>query len=162
MKKNLLIICTILFTLNLTATAQVVVPVNGIPPVITPVTINAGPGDDNNPQVSGDRAVYASDFSIRYYNFATGIDAEIPRGLSARDLLSDISGSRIVFSRIISGVTTAVMVFDAATPAMPPIEIDAAPATTRLGSAIGGDTIAYIDFGLQANGELVKIGRAHV
>ena len=47
------------------------------------------------------------------------------------------------------------MVFDAATPAVQPIEIDPAPGTTRLGSAIGGNTIAYVDFGLEANGEIV-------
>ena len=47
------------------------------------------------------------------------------------------------------------MVFDAATPAVAPVEIDPAPGTTRFGAAIGGNTVAYIDFGLEANGELV-------
>jgi HYR domain len=74
---------------------------------------------------------------------------------SARDLLSDISGSKIVFSRIITLVGVAVMVFDAATPWVAPLEIDPALGTTRLGSAIGGDTVAYIDYGLEGNGELV-------
>jgi hypothetical protein len=47
-------------------------------------------------------------------------------------------------------------VFDAATPLIPPVEIDFAPAgTNRIGSAIGGNTVAYIDFGLHANGEVV-------
>ena len=156
MKKNLLVICTILFTLNLTAAAQVIiVPINGIPPTLTPVTINAGAGDQNDPHISGDWVAYSSDHSIRYYNFTTNTDAEIPLGNSARDLLSDISGSKIVFSRIIAGDRTAVMVFDAATPLVSPIEIDAAPATIRIGSAIGGNTVAYIDFGLETNGELV-------
>ena len=135
--------------------AQAVVPVNGAPPTLTPVTINAGPGDQNDPHISGDWVAYTSDLSIRYYSFATNTDAQIPMGTSARDLLSDISGSKIVFSRIISGVKTAVMVFDAATPTVQPIEIDPAPGTTRVGSAIGGNTIAYVDFGLEANGELV-------
>ena len=134
--------------------AQGVVPVNGTPPTLTPITVNASPGDQNDPHISGDWVAYSSELSIRYYNFVTGIDAQIPMGSSARDLLSDMSGSRIVFSRVIAGVTTAVMVFDAATGAAP-IEIDPVPVATRLGSAIGGDTVAYIDFGLHANGELV-------
>jgi hypothetical protein len=46
------------------------------------------------------------------------------------------------------------MVFDAATAATP-IEVDAVPNPNRFGAAIGGNTVAYIDFGLQANGELV-------
>jgi hypothetical protein len=137
------------------STPQVIVPVNGVTPTLVPVTINASAGDQNDPHISGDWLSYASDTSIRYYNFATNIDAQIPLGSSSRDLLSDVSGSRIVFSRIIMGVTTAVMVFDGATPAVLPIEIDAALAATRLGSAIGSNTVAYIDFGLHGNGELV-------
>jgi len=154
MKKNILIICTILFTMNLTAAAQVVVPVNGVTPTLTPVTINASAGDQNDPHISGDWVAYTSDFSIRYYQFSTAVDAQIPMGASARDLLSDISGSKVVFSRVISGVKTAVMVFDA-TAGGAPIELDPANATTRLGSAIGGPTVAYVDFGLEANGEIV-------
>ena len=137
------------------AAAQAVVPVNGTPPTLTPVTINNGAGDQNDPHVSGDWAAYSSELSIRYYNFITNTDAAIPMGASGRDLLSDISGSKIVFSRIVVDQGTSVMVFNAATPATPPIEIDAAPATTRVGSAIGGNTVAYIDFGLEAYGELV-------
>ncbi len=108
------------------------------------VTINASAGDQFDPHVSGDWAVYTSDLSIRYYRFSTGVDAAIPMGSSARDLLSDISGSRIVFSRTITGVKTAIMFFDAAI-GDAPIEIDPRATGTRLGSAIGGDTIAYID-----------------
>src|SRR5450759_4841610 len=78
----------------------VVVPVNGTPPTLISVTINNGAGDQTDPHVSGDWAAYASDLSIRYYNFATNIDAEIPMGSSLHDLLSDVSGSKIVFSRI--------------------------------------------------------------
>lgn len=134
---------------------QVIVPVNGAAPTLTPVTINNGAGDQNDPHISGDLVAYASDFSIRYYSFATNVDAQIPMGSSLRDLLSDVSGTKIVFSRVISNVKSAVMVFDTATPAAPPVEIDPALATTRLGSAIGGNTVAYVDFGLEENGELI-------
>jgi hypothetical protein len=98
---------------------------------------------------------YTSDHTIRYYNFVTNVDAQIPLGPSSRDLLSDISGSKIVFSRVITGVKTAVMVFDAATPGTPPVEIDPMTPSTRIGSAIGGDTVAYIDFGFNGFGEVI-------
>lgn len=137
------------------AAAQAVAPVNGPPPTLTPVTINNGAGDQYDPHISGDWAAYSSDLSIRYYNFATNTDAEIPMGASARDLLSDVSGSKIVFTRVITGLETALMVFDAATPAVAPVAIAPANGTTRIGDAIGGNTVAYIDFGLQINGELV-------
>lgn len=137
------------------AGAMAVVPVAYPPPALTEVTINNSAGDQTNPQVSGDWAAYTSDLGIRYYNFTTGADAAIPMGASGRDSLSDISGSRIAFSREITGVRSAIMVFDAATPAVAPLEVDPGPSTVRLGSAIGGDTVAYVDYGLQENGELV-------
>jgi hypothetical protein len=136
------------------ATLTAVVHVPQAAPVFTPVTINSSPGDQYDPHISGDWVTYTDELTIHYYNFATHIDAEIPSGGGGRDLLSDISGSKIVFSRVTIGVGTAVMVFDAAT-AAPPIEVDPAPGPTRLGAAIGGNTVAYIDFGLEANGELV-------
>lgn len=136
------------------AVALAVTPVNGAAPTLTPVTINNGPGDQYDPHVSGDFAAYTSDLSIRYYRFSTASDNGIPMGPSARDLLSDISGSKVVFSRVVTGVKTAVMVFDSST-AAPPLEIDAADGVTRIGSAIGGNTVAYIDFGLEGHGELV-------
>lgn len=135
--------------------AQVIVPVNGVAPTLTSVTINGTTGDQFDPHVSGDWAAYTSDTGIRYYNFATNTDAAVPMGPSASDLLSDVSGSKIAFARVIIGVKTSVMVFDASTPAIAPVEIDPAALTTRIGAAIGGNTVAYIDFGLQTNGELV-------
>jgi Tol biopolymer transport system component len=146
------------------AAAQAVVPINGTPPTLIPVTINNSTGDQFNPHVSGDWAAYSSDLAIHYYNFATNNDAQIPLGSSAHDLLPDVSGSKIAFSRMIVffasdglflGFKNAVMVFDAATPTVDPIEIDPASGTNRMGSAIGGNTVAYIDYGLHPAGELV-------
>ena len=137
------------------AAAQAVVPVNATRPTLIPVTIDNSGGDQTDPHVSGDWVAYTSDLAIRYYNFASNVDAQIPLGLSVHDLLSDISGSKIVFSRIINAVKSAVMLFDAATPLSAPIEVDPAAASTRLGAAIGGNTVAYIDFDLHPNGELV-------
>lgn len=146
----LLLTITLLTPTALTA----IVPAVQAPPALTTVTINSGAGDQYDPHVSGDWVAYTDGVGIRYYNFATNVDAAIPLDGAARDLLSDVSGSRIVFSRVIVGVKTAVMVFDAATVG-PAIEVDPAPSTTRFGAAIGGNTVAYIDFGLEGNGELV-------
>ncbi len=49
-------------------------------PVLVPIDINLNPGDQFDPHVSGDWVSYTSDLRIRYYNFATGTDAEIPPG----------------------------------------------------------------------------------
>lgn len=135
--------------------ALAVVPVPGPAPVLAPVTINDSAGDQFDPHVSGNFAAYTDDIGIRYYNFATATDAPILMGLAARDLLSDVSGSKIAFSRVIVGSGTSVMVFDAANPADPAVEVNPTAGPNRIGAAIGGNTVAYIDFGLQANGELV-------
>jgi PKD repeat protein len=134
--------------------AQAIVPVNGTTPALTPVLINGTPGDQFDPHVSGDWVAYTDDIQIRYYNFGSAIDAPIALGSGARDLLSDVSGSKIVFSRVTVGVGTAVMVFDAATGGAP-VEVDPSPGSNRISAAIGGNTVAYVDFGLQLNGELV-------
>lgn len=153
--RSVLVLVLLAMTVLSPTPAMAVTPANGVTPTLTPVTINSGAGDQNDPHISGDWVAYTSDASMRYYNFATNTDAQIPIGNSISDLLSDISGRKIVFSRVIYGEKTAVMVFDAATPATAPIELDPAPATTRIGSAIGGNTVAYVDFGLHARGELV-------
>lgn len=155
--KSILLSALVMFIAGFGTNAlpQAIVPVNGVPPALTPATVNIGAGDQYDPHISGDWASYTSDLSIRYYNFASNSDAAIPLGPSARDLLSGISGSKIVFSRVVTGLKTAIMVFDASTPLVPPIEIDAADSVTRIGSAIGGNTVAYIDFTLESRGELV-------
>lgn len=142
------------------AAAWAVVPVPGTTPTITPVAINVSAGDQTEPHVSGDWAAYSagavSNAAIRYYNFTSHVDAAIPAGDSSDDLLSDISGSRIVFSRV-AGIRTGIVVFDASTPLVGPIELDMNPNSVRLGSAIGGYTVAYVDVALDpiGNGELV-------
>ena len=145
----------LLFAAASSAISQTIIPVNGVTPILTPVTINASAGDQFDPHVSGDWVAYTSDVGIRYYNFSTNTDAAVPMGTSAQDLLSDISGSKIAFARVIVGVKTAVMVFDASTPGVDPVEVDPAAGTTRIGAAIGGNTVVYVDFGLQGNGEIV-------
>lgn len=110
--KNLLIIWSVLSSISITAMSQVVVvPFNGPPPTLASVTINNCAGDQYDPYLSGDWISYTSINSIRYYNFATNTDAEIPIGPSDRDLLSAISGSKNSFLAR-SSTKTAFMVFD--------------------------------------------------
>jgi len=137
------------------AAAQVIVPATGAIGALVPVTINNFSGDQFYANVDGDWATYSSEPSIRYYNFVSGVDAEIPMGPSSLDIHSDISGNRLVFSRIISGVKTSIMLFDLSTPAVPPIELDPTVGSVRFLPAINGNTVAYIDFGLEASGEIV-------
>ena len=131
-----------------------VIPIIGTPPTLISVTINNSVGDQFDPHVSGDWAAYTSANTIRYYNFVTPADAQIPLGDSARDLLSDVSGSRVVFARIVPSVKTAIMVFDAANPGAGAVEINPVAGSLRIGAAIGGSTVVYVDFALASNGEL--------
>ncbi len=139
----------------LPAVVMAIVPVSYPTPALVPTDINLNPGDQFDPHVSGDWVSYTSDLRIRYYNFATSTDAEVPPGSGAEDLLAGVSGSKIVFSRVFLASGTAIMAFDAATPAVAPVEIDPTPSPNRFAAAIGGSTVAYIDFGLEAKGELV-------
>ena len=114
------------------------------------ITINASPGQQFDPHVSGNLAAYTDNqpiSTIRYYDFLTASDQPIPNSLPdggiTLDLLSDVSGSNIVFARQNAG-TSRIMVFDVGTATM--AEVDPAPAPLRLGAAIGNNTVAYIDF----------------
>jgi hypothetical protein len=139
---------------SIPAVALAVVPVPTPLPPVTQVTINTSAGDQYDPHVSGDWSVYTSDLTIRYFNFATGVDAQIPQGTSVRDLLAGVSGSRIVFSRVTT-LGTSVMLFDAATPSVAPVEIDPTVGGHRIYAAIGGQTVAYVDYHDTYTGELV-------
>src|SRR5437764_12081768 len=65
---------------------QAIVPNVGTTPPINFVTINAGPGDQTDPHISGDLVSYSDGMFIRYYNFSTNTDAQIP--LTSDDSLS--------------------------------------------------------------------------
>jgi hypothetical protein len=110
----------------------------------TPVTINISDGDQTDPHVSGDIAAYTdiAGSTIRYFNFATHVDAAIPQPADVIDILSDVSGNRIAFSRIEID-RNALMVFDTTTATLTEILPNAG--TNRIGTAIGGNTVAYID-----------------
>lgn len=128
-------------------------PSDGGPLALLPVTINAASGDQYDPHVSGDLAAYTAGSTIRYYDFFSAGDVQVPSPPGAIDLLSDVGGGRIVFSRIEPSGRIPVMVYDTASSTT--TEVDPVAAPVRFGSAIGSNTVAFIDQGLSPEGEVV-------
>ena len=124
------------------------VPTAGVTPPLTIVTVNDGPDYQLDPHVSGDLVSYLDGIApptLRYFRFSNGSDTEIPRGDSNGDLLSDVSGTRISFTRYRPD-RTATMLFDTST--LTTTEILPSERSNRLGTAIGGDTVAFVDYGI--------------
>jgi hypothetical protein len=129
-------------------------PTDGGPITLLPVTINAGAGDQYDPHVNGNLAAYTSDDNIRFYDFFTGTDAQVPGVPNSSDQLSDVSNAKIAFSRLdLATFDQAIMVFDTATSTT--TEIDPQSGSHRAHGAIGSDTVAFIDTGLNLSGELL-------
>src|SRR5579859_3920418 len=136
-----------LFVAAFAAPAMPVVPIGPIPVTGTRTTINNGPGDQADPHISGDLACYVNAITpgfaaLRYYNFATAVDSAIPSDASLNDILPDVSGNRIAFTRILPD-RNAIEVFDTVTSTL--TEIAPQAGTHRFGSAIGNATVAYDD-----------------
>jgi hypothetical protein len=133
--------------------AHAVTPVNGGDAGGTAIALNNGVGDQSEPHVDGNLAVYtdrATIFApgtIHYYDFLTGIDSAVPSGEPGdSDILSDVNGSRIAFSRTrASDGATAVMLFDATSGDVTELDPQG-PEMMRFGAAVGGDTVAYAEF----------------
>lgn len=145
----------------LPALALAVTPNPGPSLSVTRTTVNAGSGDQFDPSVSGDLTAYSNSVSgsttIHYFDFAAGEDHEIsnllPGGARSYDYLSDINGSTVVFTRVVSG-KLSINAFDVSTSG-PVIELDPTSGSKRAGAAIGGKLVAWVDFGLGAGSEIV-------
>lgn len=111
------------------------------------VTINNSAGNQTDPHVNGDLAAYtnAADRSIHYYRFSTATDAAIPLGEQEIDTLPDVSGNRICLTRQTMGGDFEIAIFDVTTSSL--TVIDPHPGDIRMGCALGGNTVAYIEFG---------------
>jgi len=133
------------------------VPSSGGTVSSTNYPINVGGAVDAfDAHVSGDIATYTANEHVRYYDFVTGVDAQVPAPVGATDLLSDVSDGRIAFARFFGGSAT-VHVFDTAS--VTTTEIDPQPnPVLRLGSAIGSNTVAFIDQTTSSGGELYIAG----
>ena len=138
-------------------TAGAIVPATGGDAGGITVALNDGPGDQTEPHVSGNLAVYTNNDgtsrTVRYVDLLTGEERVVPvGGLGDNDVLPDAGNGRIVFSRVrIADGQTAAMVFDRATGFVR--ELDPQPIMIRFGAVVGGDMVAYADFAV-ANGDV--------
>jgi len=116
--------------------------------------VDNSPGDQTDPHVSGNQLAYSSfdgaNFYIKYVDLTTGCVKLVPNG-GTFDFLSDVSGSRIVFTRVGSS-SSAIDLFDTSTPSVPPVEIDSQAGSARQSPQVGGNTVAWQDFGFYSNG----------
>jgi hypothetical protein len=153
------------------------VPVVDLSQAGTRVVINGGPGDHFDPHldgVDGDLVSYSSvnaaqESEIRHYRFSTGLDLGIPRCGGATpcyetDLLSDVAGGTISFTRVVPTIREAVFLFDTTVPGATPVEIDPQPSSHRIWTSLGARTLAVIDTGLTSDpfrpGEVMAFDRA--
>ena len=157
-KRMLLAAAIVMVVTAVTAgSAGAVTPANGGGAGGTTLAINNGFGDQTEPHVSGDLAVYTNtsggSSTIHYFDFSTSADSTVPVGAPGEsDFLSDVAGNRIVFSRSMLGGQTAVMLFDVVGGGVQ--ELDPQPAMTRFGAVVGGDTVAWADYASDSNGEV--------
>jgi Tol biopolymer transport system component len=127
----------------------------GTLPAVTTQVVNNGPGNQTDPHVSGDLVSYTSevggttDTEIRHHNLATSTDAAIPGapvGFGVfGDFLSEVSGSRIVFTRV-TAEESAIFAYDVSAGGAP---VELAPEespSNRHDPAIGEQTVAWQDF----------------
>lgn len=135
----------------------------------TRLTINAQAGDQFDPHVDGDLAVYshAQDVlatgpvqTIEYYRFSTGVRSTIPQppGVQIADLLSGVDQGRIVFTRILPSQGpyghAVIMLFNTATGTL--LELAPIAESQRLNPSIGAQTVAFVDYQLaDSSGEIM-------
>lgn len=126
--------------------AYAVTPIAGGPlTVFSGVDIDTRSGDQYDPHVNGDLAVYTAGTRIAYYDFVLGgAPSVVPGPGGVEDQLSDVSNGRIVFSRFDPATFyAAIMVWD--TELLLATEIDPIAAPMRTNAALGADTVAFID-----------------
>jgi Bacterial Ig-like domain (group 3) len=111
------------------------------------VTVNNGSGDQTDPHVSGDWVSYTDNstgnYQVLYHNLATGQDAAVPTN-GGQDLLSGISGSTIVYMHSTAS-GQSIYTYDTGGGSAP-AELDPTPGSIRESPAIGGRTVAWVDY----------------
>ncbi len=132
--------------------AQVVVPVMGTTLTVVQLAVNDSPGSQTDPHASGDWVSYTDNsvYGIRFHNLDLGFasDRLIPHAEGVYDSLSDINGSKIVFMQTYSGYQDIYLSqIDPFGNPGPAVEISPVATSLRGHAAIGGDTIAYQDYG---------------
>ncbi len=133
--------------LAMAAPALAIVPVVAPTPSGTTVNISNAFGTQTDPHVSGSRVSYSNEASspesIRYFDFATGATTTVPTANGDGDVLSDLFGSMIVFTRF-TDTGSSITSHDVSTGAQATLAPGGSP--IRTGAAIGGRTVAWEDF----------------
>jgi len=119
-----------------------VTPVNGGSVGGSTVVIDASPGNQTDPHVSGDLVAYTDEVfgAIRYYDFFSATPAAIATPMGSTDQLSNVDGSHISFARK-TGPDRACQVFDVASGTTTQIGPDGSGAFS---TALGSDTVAFV------------------
>lgn len=116
----------------------------------TTTAVNTGQGDQTDPHVSGDYVAYTSNADgtnrIRYHNLTTAADTVVPHS-GEDDFLSDISGTRIVFTRVSS--TSAIYTYTIGGASAS--EVAPSATANRRNPSIGGATVAWQDFSFRTS-----------
>jgi beta propeller repeat protein len=110
-------------------------------------TVNNGSGDQTDPHISGDWVTYTDNstgnYQVRYHNLATGQDTGVPAN-GGQDLLAGISGTTIVYMHSTAS-GQSIYTYDTGG-GNSPAELDPTPGSIRESPAIGGRTVAWVDY----------------
>ncbi len=126
--------------------ALALVPVLAPIPSGTTTNITQTGGSQTDPHIGSNYATYtneaASPVEIRYYDLTTGTTGTVPNAMGNDDVLSDVSGNTIVFTRF---TDTGSEIFRYTVGAASATEVPGGSAI-RTDATIGANTIAWVDF----------------
>ena len=159
-------IAIVVFAVGIATVAFGLTPANGGLAGGTTITIDNGSGDQTDPHVNDDLAVYTNaNTQIRYYDFVTLANNAVPSAAGTRDTLSDVFGNLISFSRFNPDFSTSAMVYNDSSNTV--TEIAPTPGSARFGPVLGGHMVAFEDlnsgngdimvFDLSTNGPLINV-----
>lgn len=139
-----------------TMVAFALTPIDGGMVTGTLTTVDNSPNDQTEPSVDNDLAAYTDvgTGKIRYFDFVTSTFTDIPNAPGDIDNLSHVSGTRISFSRQ-RNLSRACMVFDVTTSAL--VEIAPGSDVSSWATALGGDTVAFVDMAVPPSD--IKVGK---
>ena len=132
-----------------TTVAFAVTPVSGGSVGGTTTGVDTAPGEQIDPHVSGNVAAYTDQMTgsgvIRYHDFLNpGASGIVPSGdVWDVDQLSDVNGNHIAFDREHADGSRSCMVFDRGSALT--IEIGQGQGTSAWATALGSDTVAFVN-----------------
>lgn len=141
-----------------TTDAAGVTPLNGGMVGGTITTVDDRPGQQLDPHVSGDLAAYTDENGgspiIRFHDFLDPANpGVVPIGaFGDSDTLSDVNGDRIAVTRQHGDGSRTCIVFDRNTSTT--IEIEPGATAVVFGTALGADTVAFMDLAA-GNGDII-------